>query len=75
MFLICAWCQKMLRMDAVSLGISHGLCSECKEREMAEFPKINLTELPPFQRQSPPEINLPEIAETIWGPMVVGGEG
>lgn len=37
MTVICAWCNKVLREGSPYLPISHGMCEECKQRELAKI--------------------------------------
>ena len=36
---ICAWCGKLLK-DGPDKPVSHGMCRECSDRELAKLGKV-----------------------------------
>jgi hypothetical protein len=48
---VCSWCKTLMRPGNPRLGVSHGICPECYQRERASFqmlyPSHPLSLLPP----------------------------
>ena len=48
---ICAWCKKdMGEFNGATGGDTHGICSDCLEKQMADINKANLDKEPPDPR-------------------------
>ena len=39
--LVCAWCSRYLRLIRGAEGVSHGICLDCKTRELARWGATN----------------------------------
>lgn len=72
---VCAWCRRVLGEriepaadDAPGLVVSHGICTKCRyETRVAVDDDHSVVTVH--------DSDGPETVMTLWGPMVVGGEG